>query len=596
MQTKGGRRRRPRSRWAAPVVAAMAGALAVAGCTGDGHRVSGPPSKPAAFSVADAHRQAPAAPVPGAHRGGVVTVLAEPLFGATDPVLKGTLDPTEAFDPWTDSILSGLVTRSLTQYVYDQADKSVVLVPDIATDTGTPNADFTKWTFTIRDGVRFENGAKVTAADVAYGIKRSFDSNDFPGSPFYSREYFLGGDTYDGPYGTGTSYDGVGVAGNRLTITMSRPFPDMPYFATFPSMGPIRELGSGPGSYGRHPLATGPYKFAHYVPGRSLTLVRNPYWDPSTDPGRHDYPDGYAFDFTNSAAQADATILGRSPRAQTSLSIINVQPADLARARALHRLSRGPRPCTHIAYPDNRKIRDIRVREAIGYAWPYRADAELSGNIFGVTALHGSSALPIGFPGRLDYDIVPPGHTDPNKARALLRQAGYQPGQYRLRFPYNANDPDSVAYTDMLVSSLTAAGFKVTPFRTSSGDELGSVDGDPNAPINLRVGTGWCPDWLSGNAMLTPVFQSGVESNSEFFSEPSVDKEIARISRLPLDQQPSEWGALDKTIMTKYYPIVVTDYPGTAQLHGPRIGGSEIENVTGQPTWKDLYVRRRALR
>ena len=73
----------------------------------------------------------------------------------------------------TNSILSGLVTRSLTQYVYDPEQDSMVLVPDIATDLGTPNADFTEWTFTIRDGVRFEDGTEVTAEDVAYGIKRS---------------------------------------------------------------------------------------------------------------------------------------------------------------------------------------------------------------------------------------------------------------------------------------------------------------------------------------------------------------------------------------------------------------------------------------
>ena len=91
----------------------------------------------------------------------------------------------------------------------------MVLVPDIATDLGTPNADFTEWTFTIRDGVRFEDGTPVTADDVAYGIKRSFDRADFPTGPTYSNDYFLDGDSYKGPYLSGTAYPGVVVDGDR---------------------------------------------------------------------------------------------------------------------------------------------------------------------------------------------------------------------------------------------------------------------------------------------------------------------------------------------------------------------------------------------
>jgi ABC-type oligopeptide transport system substrate-binding subunit len=51
--------------------------------------------------------------------------------------------------------------------------------------------------------------------------------------------------------------------------------------------------------------------------------------------------------------------------------------------------------------------------------------------------------LPPGFPGRQDYTVLDsqPGHTDPDKARALLRQAGYEPGQKELSWPYNADDP-----------------------------------------------------------------------------------------------------------------------------------------------------------
>ena len=62
------------------------------------------------------------------------------------------MDPTVAYHAETVSILSGLVTRSLTQYVCDPTLETMVLVPDLATDIGTPNADFTEWTYTIPTG------------------------------------------------------------------------------------------------------------------------------------------------------------------------------------------------------------------------------------------------------------------------------------------------------------------------------------------------------------------------------------------------------------------------------------------------------------
>ena len=40
------------------------------------------------------------------------------------------------------------------------------------------------------------------------------------------------------------------VDGDTLTLKMARPFPDMPYWAAFPAMGPIPEGGSDPDSYG----------------------------------------------------------------------------------------------------------------------------------------------------------------------------------------------------------------------------------------------------------------------------------------------------------------------------------------------------------
>ncbi len=63
-----------------------------------------------------------------AAEGGTVTVLAS--------VVPFTFDPTRAY--YTDSTaIMNLVTRALTQYVYDPETNDMVLAPDMATDLGT---------------------------------------------------------------------------------------------------------------------------------------------------------------------------------------------------------------------------------------------------------------------------------------------------------------------------------------------------------------------------------------------------------------------------------------------------------------------------
>src|SRR5262245_51613163 len=155
-----------------PIIAiSTIGLMALAACGGTS---SGPPGSDDSFdpnsgaagSGRDAGRQAPAPPVKGAKDGGTVHVIS--VAGLN------TMDPTEAYFINTGSILTNLVTRSLTQYVYDDKSGQMILIPDLATDLGTPNDDYTKWTFTIRPGVKFENGQEVTADDIAFGIKRSF--------------------------------------------------------------------------------------------------------------------------------------------------------------------------------------------------------------------------------------------------------------------------------------------------------------------------------------------------------------------------------------------------------------------------------------
>jgi peptide/nickel transport system substrate-binding protein len=535
----------------------------------------------------DPNAKAPAPAIPGAKKGGTVTVLS--TFGLQ------TMDPSEAYYTNTSSILSGLVVRSLTQYEYDDKTKDMVLIPDLATDLGTHNADYTEWKFTLRSGIKYENGKEVTPADIKYGIERSFDRDTFPGGANYSNTYFLDGDKYKGPYKSSGDYKGVTISGQTITIKMAKPFPDMPYWGAFPAMSPIPASGSKPATYRLHPLSTGPYKFSKYTPGQTLTLVKNDQWDPNTDPGRRQYVDQFNFKFTNQSAATDRILIADTGQGQTTLTYDDVQAADFAKARsqASDRMVIGGLPCTFIWYPDNRKIKDKRIRMALAYAYPYRSAWIAGGYIQGVTRNPASAYIAPGVPGRLQYQPPAPdapAKTDPAKSLALLKQAGYKPGEYKIRFPYATDDPTKVATKNQVVTALKKGGFNPQPYAVADSTKFGEVLQDPNAPVNVRY-VGWCSDWPSGASWIPPVFGPGGGANFAYFNNKAVNAKMNAIQRLPLAKQPAAWGALDKEIATTYFPEFVTGYGGVALMHGSKIGGMYDDTTFGMPTWKNMYVK-----
>lgn len=535
--------------------------------------------------------------IEGAEEGGTVTVL-------TNLGLTTSIDPSDLYYVDTNAIMTNLVTRSLTQYVYDEESGSMTLVPDLATDLGTPNKDFTEWKFTIRDGVKWENGDPVTAEDVAFGLIRSLDAKTFPNGPglYYSNPYFLGGDTYKGPYTgndlKGAKQEAVSVNGNEVTVKMSQPFPDFPYYGAFPAMGAIPQGDvSDPAKYAQRPTSNGPYKIESYTNAKSLVLVRNDQWDPATDPGRTQYPEKYVFKAGVQADQIDQVILSDSGEGQTTLTYEDVQAQNFRKFQQDHadRMVLGTSPCTFYSAPDYRKITDKSVREALFWAYPYKDTILATGLIPDVTAIAPKNVMPPGTPGREEYNPVE-GHedfqTDADKARALLEEAGAMGTE--IRFLWRTDNELNTKSKDVLVKALEAAGFKATPVATTEANYSADRD-DPKKDINWRS-AGWCADWPSGATWIPPIFQStdveniGFGTNYAVFSEAAIDAKIKETMALPTDEQPAAWNALDQEIMTEYLPLIPMYYSGVAMIHGSRIQGMENDNTLGAPTFDRIWV------
>ena len=579
-------------------VLASVALLGVAACGGGDDGDSGGPDDidlgeaGGAGSALDAEATGPAPEVEGAQQGGTATVIAD--------VAPATLDPTRTYYVDSYSILSSLVTRSLTQYRFNPETEQMELVPDMAVGLGEPNEDFTEWTFELRDGLKYEDGTDVKPQDVAYAVMRSFAIDELPDGPTYNTQFFLDGDKYKGPYKDGTDYKGVEVNGNKITIKMRRPFGDMPYYASFPQFTAIpQSKDKNPQQYGNHPMATGPYKFADYKAGQFLKLEKNEYWDPETDPARHQYVDAWDFQWGQDQAAMDQTMLDDTGTAQTTFSYTDVSPAAYQEAKESGRLVEGTTPCTFMWYMDMTKIKDINVRRAIGWAYPYESFWKATGKIKGVTRLPSTSILPPGTAGRVEYEALEGQDgqtTDAQKAKALLEEAGKV--GYEISWPYQRDDKQSVAGMKVVKDALEEAGFTAKPYAATT-DSIRDVLSDYNAPINIRT-SGWCNDWPSGSSVFPAQWDGalvGVQGmpNPSNLDVPEVNKQMNNILDTMSAEETAEnnaWGELDKLIETKYYPAVTIGYSGIAVMHGSKIGGMVINNVVGQPYLRNIFVKQ----
>ena len=278
------------------VIGAVAVALAAAGCqsnsgTPGSNASDGPVSGKLSY---DDKAVGPAPAISGATKGGIITILGSADFDRFDPQADYRGDGI--------MVTNQLVARSLTGY-YEDGD-SVRLVGDLATTTGEQSNDCRSWKYTLRDNIKFEDGTAITSQDIAYGISRSFDEGEADG-PTYLQRWLSGADdytsVYPGPFkNKGTIAPGIATPDSKtIAFTFKDPHCDFPLAAALPTTVPVPAAkDAGPGNYETSVVASGPYKIKSYTRGDMLELEKNPNWDPTSDPIRHQYADGFKFDWT----------------------------------------------------------------------------------------------------------------------------------------------------------------------------------------------------------------------------------------------------------------------------------------------------------
>jgi peptide/nickel transport system substrate-binding protein len=247
-----------------------------------------------------------------------------------------SLDPQRSYLPGVWNLMR-LYTRTLVTYS-SQPGSTDQLVPDLATDLGTPSEDGLTWTFTLREGVRFESGRPITSRDLKYRIERSFASDVVVGGPTYVVDLLDDpANPYAGPY-QDEAADKLGLGAvetpddRTIVFRLRAPMPDLPFVLALPSSGPVPIEADTGADYGADPVSSGPYAISSVDAATGILLERNPQWDPATDDVRTALPERVVVRTGLSGVERDQALLAGS--ADIDLSGTGVQPATTARLAA----------------------------------------------------------------------------------------------------------------------------------------------------------------------------------------------------------------------------------------------------------------------
>ena len=563
-----------RFRGAGWVALAASGALVLAAC-GGGDGDDG------ADSTGDAGGQA------DAQQGGTLTNLQ-----TGDGFLH--VDPQRVYTGEDLAFFSAYITRTLTQFTLssDPVEASE-LVPDLATDTGTANDDATEWSFTIRDGVKWEDGSDVTCEDVKYGVSRTFATDVITDGPTYAISYLdipedpEGGSAYKGPYtGEGQELfdEAVTCDGSTITFKLAFSVPDFNYATTLQAFSPVPEANDTGEGYDDVVQSSGPYKIEEYTQGQQMVLVRNEQWNAEADPLRPAYPDRIEVKFALDSAAVNQRLIQDAPADQNSLSQIDVLPENKAAVFSNDDLAdrRWDEFSIFVLYYaiDTTKVPNVKHRQAILAAMNRETIITAYGGDFAGEEADGVVKPNIGqdyaptevWTGLLGQEIPPQG--DPEYAKQLIEESGEPLPELTLSF--RDSDTES-AVAAAFIEALARADITVIPNSIERSQYYGVVLGDGGTEIMFG---GWGPDWSNASTVLPELFGTNGGFNLSYYDDEEFQAAIAD-AQAETDRaaQAEKWHEVSKQSMEA---ALVAPWLFEKEQ---RIWGSGLQNVEYWPSY-----------
>lgn len=367
----------------------------------------------------------PSGPLPmlAAVRHIALVLVAAVTFVATsakaEDLVIGMAADVTSMDPHFHALVNNI---QVTSHIYDtltRSDPDGQLEPGLAVAWG-PTDDPTVWEFELRQGVTFHDGTPFTADDVAFTLERA---GNVPNSP-----------SGFGAYTAGITEVEI-VDEHTVRLHTGSPLPVVADdLSTIAIVSRTHGEGATTAQYntGEVAIGTGPYRQVSFVPGDYVEVAANPdYWGgpPAWDrvtfrpitrsSSRLAALLSGTVDVIERVPTGDVERLSSNPNVTLSQGVSN-------RLIYLH-LDSDREQTPMITALDGSEIdnplRDSRVRQALSLAIDREAITE---HVMEGIAIPAGQLVPEGVFGVSDAIAVP--RYDPDRARALLEEAGYGDG------------------------------------------------------------------------------------------------------------------------------------------------------------------------
>ena len=268
----------------------------------------------------------------------------------------------------------------------------------------------------------------------------------------------------------------------------------------------------------QHTISDGPYQISSYIPGKSITLVRNPAWKQSTDPLRHQYVSEVVDTLGVTSAQTQLSDLQAGTQdvidSDTPInpsSIPSLVASKVSNFQVWPDSDLFPYVVFNLRSPDaSGAAGKLLVRQAVEYGLDKVAAVKAIGGP--AVAQVTNTVIPPGNVGYVNYNLYPDDSGQGNIAmcKTDLTKAGYPHG-VSLTYMYENDSSDTRIFT-AIQASLAPCGINLV----SKPEPGSSIFVDlGNAPENNKAGQWdlgqaiWFPDWFgnNGRTVIQALFQ-----------------------------------------------------------------------------------------
>lgn len=584
------------------VVALAAGSLALTACSKNDGGDSGADSKKdqkeasvqsKAVTYADAAGSTgPAQEVTGAKAGGTINVYQEAGLSHLDP---GQIYVSDAGQ------VANLLFRRLTQFKEDDKG-NVSVVGDLATDSGKSSDGGKTWTFTLKDGVKDQNGNAITSADVRHTVERQYAKFIFDG-PTYLQTWLSGADYRkalpDGGFGKKHLPDSVLATPDDKTVVFhfDTARPDLPQTLAMAGYAIVPAKTDTKEKYDKAPVATGPYKIASNKVGKELVLTKNTNWDPKTDSVRHQYANSFDFQFGVTESTQTKRLIADQGEDKNAIQLTGGVEATqiqdvIGNAAVNKRTVKGYQPYVMQLTFNLDRVKDLKVRQAITYAVNSKSLIAGEGGAYGgdVAPNYFAPTLP-GYEANYDpYGRLKTPQGNIAKAKEILK--GVPAAEKKVVFAYSnseAGQKRKVAIED----ALSKVGFNVVSKEVDSASYYEQI-GKLNNPYDMYI-SGWGQDWPSPGTVVTPIYDgtqvADGSSNYSHVKDPKVDALIKQALSEDPTAAAKTWKEAQHYLLEKIVPAAPLWYTKQFQLSGSNIGGARYGSVSSLIDITRLYVK-----